>query len=75
MVHPQGNSPEFIIEVLRAWRARAVVCPLEGASSTARGFAAAPFAVLPSQDHARQPGVPRAVAFTEEQLAPTRKTS
>jgi acyl-coenzyme A synthetase/AMP-(fatty) acid ligase len=29
MVFPQGNSPEFIITVLRAWRSGAVVCPLE----------------------------------------------
>src|ERR1700679_59142 len=29
IIFPQGNSPQFIINVLRAWRAQAVVCPLE----------------------------------------------
>jgi long-chain acyl-CoA synthetase len=28
-VHPQGSSAEFIFAVLRAWRDRKVVCPLE----------------------------------------------
>jgi hypothetical protein len=29
IVFPQGNSPQFIITVLRAWRSQTVVCPLE----------------------------------------------
>ena len=29
MICPQGHSPEFIFAVLRAWRSRTVVCPLE----------------------------------------------
>ncbi len=67
MVHPQGNSPEFIIEVLRAWRAGAVVCPLEAHHQP---LAVAP--PLPPCCHLKTTpasrGVPRAVAFTEAQL-------
>ena len=29
MIYPQGNSPEFILAVLRAWRGGIVVCPLD----------------------------------------------
>jgi acyl-coenzyme A synthetase/AMP-(fatty) acid ligase len=68
MVFPQGHSPEFIFAVLRAWRRGAVVCPLEAHSQ--------PLAVSPPPApccHLKTTpvttGVPRAVAFTEEQLA------
>jgi len=68
MVSPQGNSPEFIITVLRAWRVGAVVCPLDAHHQ--------PLAVLPPPKpccHLKttpaSTGVPRAVAFTPEQLA------
>lgn len=68
MVYPQGNSPEFVIGVLRGWRARAVVCPLE-----AHHQPPAVFPPAPSCCHLKtmpvDTGVPRAVAFTEEQLA------
>ena len=68
MTCPQGNSPEFIIAVLRAWRAGVVVCPLEAHHQ--------PLAIsppLPPCCHLKTTpasrGVPRAVAFTEGQLA------
>jgi acyl-coenzyme A synthetase/AMP-(fatty) acid ligase len=68
MIHPQGNSPEFILAVLRAWRAGSVVCPLEAHHQ--------PLTVsppLPPCCHLKTTpasrGVPRAVAFTQEQLA------
>ena len=68
LIHPQGNSPEFIIAVLRGWRARAVVCPIETHHQ--------PLAVVPPPPpccHLKitpaSTGVPRAVAFSEEQLA------
>jgi acyl-coenzyme A synthetase/AMP-(fatty) acid ligase len=67
MIHPQGNSPEFIIAVLRAWRERIVVCPLEAHHQ--------PLAVSPPRHpccHLKttpaSTGMPRAVAFTQEQL-------
>ena len=68
MVFPQGHSPEFIFTVLRAWRQHRVVCPLEAHHQ--------PLAVPPPPApccHLKTTpaitGVPRAVAFTEEQLA------
>ena len=68
MVFPQGQSPEFIIAVLQAWRHGAVVCPLEAHH---RPLAVAP--LLPSCCHLKttpaSTGAPRAVAFTEKQLA------
>jgi acyl-coenzyme A synthetase/AMP-(fatty) acid ligase len=68
MVHPRGNSPEFIITVLRAWRGRAVVCPLEAHHSPPAAFPPPP----PCCHLKTTPvstGVQRAVAFTAEQLA------
>jgi long-chain acyl-CoA synthetase len=67
MVFPQGNSPEFIITVLRAWRMGVVVCPLEIQQQP-------PVISLPpaSCRHLKiTPAgtVKRLVAFTEEQLA------
>jgi acyl-coenzyme A synthetase/AMP-(fatty) acid ligase len=68
MVYPQGQNPEFIIAVLAAWRRKAVVCPLEAHHQ--------PLAVLPQLPECchlkttpAATGVPRAVAFTEKQLA------
>jgi acyl-coenzyme A synthetase/AMP-(fatty) acid ligase len=68
MIHPQGNCPEFIIAVLRAWRERIVVCPLDAHHQ--------PPAVPPPRwpcCHLKttpaSTGTPRAVAFTPEQLA------
>ena len=67
MIHPQGNSPEFIITVLQAWRRRAVVCPLEAHHQL---LAVSP--PLPPCCHLKitqvSTGVPRTVAFTGEQL-------
>jgi long-chain acyl-CoA synthetase len=68
MIHPQGNCPEFIIAVLRAWREGIVVCPLDAdhqplAASPPRK----PCCHLKTTPASR--GVPRAVAFTPEQLA------
>ncbi len=67
MMFPLGNSPGFVITVLRAWRRQAVVCPLEAHHQ--------PLALSPPPPpccHLKitpaSAGVPRAVAFTEEQL-------
>jgi long-chain acyl-CoA synthetase len=67
VVFPQGHSPEFIFAVLRAWRWGRVVCPLEPHHQPlAVSLPPAPcchLKVTPATT-----GVPRAVAFTEEQL-------
>jgi len=67
MVFPQGHSPEFIFTALRAWRRGAVTCPLEAHHR--------PLAVPPPpapcchlKTTPATTGVPRAVAFTAEQL-------
>jgi long-chain acyl-CoA synthetase len=68
LIYPQGNSPEFIIAVLRAWRRGATVCPVETHHQ--------PLTVVPPPPPCRHlkitpasTGVPRTVAFTPEQLA------
>jgi long-chain acyl-CoA synthetase len=69
VIYPEGNSPEFIIAVLRAWRAHIVVCPLEAQHL--------PMAVVPPQKPcchlkttpASTSAVPHTVAFSPEQLA------
>jgi acyl-CoA synthetase (AMP-forming)/AMP-acid ligase II len=68
MICPQGHSPEFIIAILRAWRSRTVVCPLE--------LHERPPDVLPPPQpccHLKitsaTTGAPRTIAFTGEQLA------
>ncbi len=68
MVFPQGHTPEFVLDVLRAWRTGAIVCPLESGQA------------LPSVPRPPPPcghlkstsattGAPRWVAFTGPQLA------
>jgi acyl-coenzyme A synthetase/AMP-(fatty) acid ligase len=68
MVFPQGNSPEFILTVLSGWRDGRVVCPLDACQQPL----VAPPPLAPQCHLKTTPaslGVPRAVAFTEEQLA------
>jgi acyl-coenzyme A synthetase/AMP-(fatty) acid ligase len=66
MICPRGNSPEFIISVLRAWRAGAVVCPLE--THNQPPAVPPPPACCHLKTTPAGKGVPRAVAFTEAQL-------
>ena len=68
LVCPQGHSADFVLAVLRGWRRGRVVCPLEPHESP-------PVIPRPHFSHrhlkitAANNGIPRAVAFTEEQLA------
>jgi acyl-coenzyme A synthetase/AMP-(fatty) acid ligase len=68
MIQPQGSSPEFIFEVLRAWRSRVAVCPLE-AHHQPLAVAPPPWPCCHLKTTPASTGVPRAVAFTQEQLA------
>jgi long-chain acyl-CoA synthetase len=66
IIFPQGNSSQFIITVLRAWRAQAVVCPLETQQQP-------PVVPLPPAPCCHLKITPagtgaRVVAFTGEQL-------
>jgi acyl-CoA synthetase (AMP-forming)/AMP-acid ligase II len=68
MICPQGHSPEFIFAILRAWRSRTMVCPLEPHERP-------PSVPLPPPPccHLKitsaTTGAPRTIAFTGEQLA------
>jgi acyl-coenzyme A synthetase/AMP-(fatty) acid ligase len=68
IIFPQGNGPQFIISVLRAWRSGTVVCPLEMQQQP-------PDLPLPPKHccHLKitpaGTGAGRVVAFTGEQLA------
>ncbi len=37
-VFPQGHSPEFILNLLAAWRENKIVCPLESGQVAAGNF-------------------------------------
>jgi long-chain acyl-CoA synthetase len=67
IIYPQGNSPEFIVAVLQAWRRGAVVCPFD---THHQPLVAVP---PPASRHLKitpaSTGQPRAVVFTEGQLA------
>ena len=67
MVCPQGNSPDFILAVLRAWRQGICVCPLDSHHHTPAVPPPAPCCHLKITPASM--GAPRAVAFTGEQLA------
>lgn len=68
LIFPQGQTAEFVLAVLRAWRAGAVVCPLESDQ-------APPAVRLPSRGivHLKTTsattGPARCIAFTAGQLA------
>jgi long-chain acyl-CoA synthetase len=73
VVFPQGHSPEFIFDLLAAWRENKIVCPLEsgqgGQSVLASRFVgslAPPIVHLKSTSATG--GAARFVAFTAEQL-------
>ena len=68
IAYPQGQTPEFILSLLAAWRSESVVCPLETGQ-------AVPELLLPATGwvHLKctsaTTGAPRLIAFTAEQLA------
>jgi long-chain acyl-CoA synthetase len=67
-VCPQGNSPEFILTVLRAWRGGVCVCPLDS-HQQALAVPPPPAPCCHLKITPASMGAPRAVAFTGEQLA------
>src|SRR5688572_29753154 len=68
IVHPQGNSPEFILALLSAWRRGKVVCPLETDQSPP-SVPRPPQRCVHLKFTSATTGAPRLVAFTGEQLA------
>jgi acyl-coenzyme A synthetase/AMP-(fatty) acid ligase len=68
MLYPAGNTAEFILTVLRGWRAGRIVCPVEPGQpqiSVPRPDAKIAHLKLTSGTT----GCPKCVAFTEDQLA------
>lgn len=68
IVHPQGNSPEFLLALLGAWRMGKVVCPLEP-DQTPPQVSRSPRGCGHLKLTSATSGPPRLVAFTGEQLA------
>lgn len=68
MVHPQGHSVEFILQVLAAWRSGRGLCPLEP-GQTPPEVAPPPAGCVHLKMTSASTGKPRLVAFRAEQLA------
>ncbi|HTI72924.1 MAG TPA: fatty acid--CoA ligase family protein [Candidatus Limnocylindria bacterium] len=68
MIFPSGNSPEFIIEVLQAWREGSVVCPLEPLTPSPT-IPLPPPGITHLKLTSGTTGSAKCVAFTEGQLA------
>src|SRR5271154_5586404 len=67
-VFPQGHSPEFILQLLAAWREKKIVCPLEPGQSPPEIFDV-PKNCIHFKLTSATTGGARLVAFTAEQLA------
>src|SRR5436190_13194155 len=65
---PQGISAEFILAVLRAWRSRRVVCPLEPGQSELALPGKPPDEVVHLKTTSASTGEARIIAFTAAQL-------
>jgi long-chain acyl-CoA synthetase len=69
VVFPIGASAEFVLAVLRAWRAGQVVCPLEPGQAPPRISTDLPAGIAHLKTTSASTGAPRLVAFTPAQLA------
>jgi long-chain acyl-CoA synthetase len=65
---PQGASAEFILDVLGAWRAGQVVCPLEVGQLAPAIDGELPEGIVHLKTTSATTGTPRLVAFTAAQL-------
>jgi acyl-coenzyme A synthetase/AMP-(fatty) acid ligase len=65
---PRGTGADFILTVLRAWRDRRLVCPLEAAQPPP-ALAALPPGAVHLKTTSATTGAARLLAFTEAQLA------
>ena len=68
MVFPQGHSPEFIVQLLTAWREKKVVCPLEPGQSPPEISPPPAGCIHLKSTSATGGGTARFIAFTAEQL-------
>lgn len=67
LVFPTGNSADFVIQVLQAWRLGRVVCPLED-GQIEPVIRHVPEGIAHLKTTSATTGVPRLVAFTAPQL-------
>lgn len=67
LVFPGGNTPQFIITLLGAWRSGKVACPLEPGQSPP-AVPAPPNGCVHLKITSATTGTPRMVAFTADQL-------
>jgi acyl-CoA synthetase (AMP-forming)/AMP-acid ligase II len=68
IIFPQGHSPEFIFQLLAAWRENKIVCPLE-AGQLPPEILPPPKNCVHLKSTSATGGATRFVAFTAEQLA------
>ncbi len=68
MAFPQGHSPEFILDLLAAWRENKMVCPLES-GQTPPQIPIPPVNCVHLKCTSATTGAARVIAFTAEQLA------
>src|SRR6185437_7465288 len=65
---PTGSSADFVLEVLRAWRARKIVCPVETDQKRPELTANLPPEIVHLKMTSGTTAAPRFVAFTASQL-------
>jgi acyl-coenzyme A synthetase/AMP-(fatty) acid ligase len=65
---PQGHSPEFILDLLAAWRENKMACPLES-GQTPPQIPIPPVGCVHLKCTSATTGAARVIAFTAEQLA------
>ena len=68
IIFPQGHSPEFILDLLAAWRENKIICPLEP-GQTPPQVPIPPVDCVHLKCTSATTGAARMVAFTAEQLA------
>src|SRR5438874_879863 len=68
IVFPQGASVEFILALLRAWRANRIACPLELGQPEPLISRDLPPDIVHLKNTSATTGTPRLVAFTASQL-------
>jgi acyl-CoA synthetase (AMP-forming)/AMP-acid ligase II len=69
IVFPQTNCPEFVLQVIRAWRDERVLCPLEPEQQTPALSFDLPKSIAHLKTTSATGGQPRLVAFAGTQLA------
>jgi len=69
VVFPHGNTPEFILDVLRGWRDSRVVCPLEAAQHQPLLPEGLPPGIIHLKSTSASSSTARLVGFLGEQLA------